>query len=469
MPPNQYPFIDIAVHDQVRTRFAAGDALVLFSDDMTQVLWANGTGCKLFNHDFIYDFLVEGLPTSDVTARQMKTTADQLRETGDKRSFVMRVTTDFQRITIQAQLELITDRAGHRVILFSAATNDHALPVSERAEKMLSGFDDPDTHMAVLGANGSILAASADFSKLGMTAETLEALVRIVTSDADQLVKRPVPTGRGYLPAAIGKLSNDPDMNLLFCVETSIGVMDQTGDEPFGEALPLKVRDDVLAEKEPAGTETDDFRDIDLPDHTRTGSGFDDALNAISLIPANNDLPDDTGDLVLPDGHALPLEDEPQTVTGSGSTIADDPEWLAGKETTETADDDQTDETEVLTEETGLPDSSGSSDFVFQKQNRPVRFVWKVDADGRFSDISDEFAQAVGPHIVSINGLFFADVARAFKLDPDGRIGDLLAKRDTWSGKTIYWPVEGTDLKVPVDLAALPTYSRSRSFDGFRG
>ncbi|TGU03585.1 hypothetical protein EN799_68150, partial [bacterium M00.F.Ca.ET.156.01.1.1] len=31
------------------------------------------------------------------------------------------------------------------------------------------------------------------------------------------------------------------------------------------------------------------------------------------------------------------------------------------------------------------------------------------------------------------------------------------------------WPVEGTSLMVPIDLAALPTYTRSREFDGFRG
>ncbi len=27
----------------------------------------------------------------------------------------------------------------------------------------------------------------------------------------------------------------------------------------------------------------------------------------------------------------------------------------------------------------------------------------------------------------------------------------------------------GTDLKIPVDLAALPVYGRSRAFEGFRG
>ena len=31
------------------------------------------------------------------------------------------------------------------------------------------------------------------------------------------------------------------------------------------------------------------------------------------------------------------------------------------------------------------------------------------------------------------------------------------------------WPVAGTDLRIPVDLAALPVYDRDRNFSGFRG
>jgi len=117
MPSKQYPFIDIAVHEGVRARFAAGEALVLFSDDMEKVLWANGAGAGLFSHDFIYDFLDAGLPSSDVTTRQIRATAGQLQTIGDKRSFLMRITTNFQRVTIQANLELLNDRGGDQVIL----------------------------------------------------------------------------------------------------------------------------------------------------------------------------------------------------------------------------------------------------------------------------------------------------------------------------------------------------------------
>ncbi|PDQ19335.1 PAS domain-containing sensor histidine kinase, partial [Mesorhizobium sanjuanii] len=63
----------------------------------------------------------------------------------------------------------------------------------------------------------------------------------------------------------------------------------------------------------------------------------------------------------------------------------------------------------------------------------------------------------------------FRDVAAAFGLDASGEIAGLLERRDTWSGRSVLWPIAGTDLKIPVDLAALPVYDRSRAFEGFRG
>ena len=66
-------------------------------------------------------------------------------------------------------------------------------------------------------------------------------------------------------------------------------------------------------------------------------------------------------------------------------------------------------------------------------------------------------------------GRSFAQVAEHFGIDPGHEIAGLLERRDTWSGRTVLWPIEGTDLAAPVDLAALPVYARNRSFEGFRG
>ncbi|MEP4751708.1 MAG: hypothetical protein ABJZ74_03105, partial [Nitratireductor sp.] len=50
MASSDYSFIDIAVMDEVRSRFAAGDALAILSADIGEVIWANGPGAKLFGY-----------------------------------------------------------------------------------------------------------------------------------------------------------------------------------------------------------------------------------------------------------------------------------------------------------------------------------------------------------------------------------------------------------------------------------
>ncbi|WP_434053414.1 MAG: histidine kinase dimerization/phospho-acceptor domain-containing protein [Roseibium sp.] len=112
----------------------------------------------------------------------------------------------------------------------------------------------------------------------------------------------------------------------------------------------------------------------------------------------------------------------------------------------------------------------GSEDtFVFQPRRRPVRFAWKMDVDQRFTFLSDEFAEVLGPDATDIVGSTWEDVSSAFGLDPRGNISRALDRRDTWSGKTVAWPVTGAALRVPVDLAALPAFDRNRKFEGYRG
>src|ERR1700755_1200405 len=95
MPQIQYPFIDIAVHPAIRGKFAAGEAIALFSSDMKQVLWANGEGAKLLGYSAIYDLLDDGADRSGVAFRQLAATARQLETIGDRRGLMMRISTGF--------------------------------------------------------------------------------------------------------------------------------------------------------------------------------------------------------------------------------------------------------------------------------------------------------------------------------------------------------------------------------------
>ncbi|WJR68042.1 PAS domain S-box protein [Neorhizobium sp. CSC1952] len=477
----QYPFIDIAVHERVRARFAAGEAIVLFSPDMKSPLWANGRGADLFGFDSIYDFLDQGPNRVDIAFRQTEAAARQLGAIGDVRHFTIRVASGFQRIAVQAVCELI-EVQGEAAVLFSAPAEKGRLSPSACAARMIEGFDDPDTHMAVLDDDGDVLAASAEFADLGVTSQTAKMLATMAGSDPSRLAKRPIPTVKGYLPAAIGKLSDEPALHLLFTVETpqeriaaehsfepkddapdpgqaeasaeeqqSAPAFDQKNEDFTVEAVPADGYADVIA----AVSEIEDTEEPEEEVSLQTGEDFEAAPPA----PADEERTEQTADEMIETDE--PVE-EAIAAAETAETLADEPQEG------ETANDAETEtiEAAVPAAEDVAPEQDG---FIFRRDGRAIRFVWKIDASGRFSEVSSEFADAVGPHAADINGMAFTDLAALFHLDPDGKIAELLNKRDTWSGKTIWWPVEGTSLMVPVDLAALPTYTRTREFDGFRG
>ncbi len=97
-----------------------------------------------------------------------------------------------------------------------------------------------------------------------------------------------------------------------------------------------------------------------------------------------------------------------------------------------------------------------------------VRFVWQADPDGRFTRVSPALEEVVGPAAGRIVGRTFADLTRNRGAGPDG-VADLFTRRETLSGRTLLWSVDGTDLEVPVDWAGMPVYGAQRELIGFRG
>ncbi|MCD2172811.1 ATP-binding protein [Rhizobium sp. C4] len=367
---SQYPFIDIAVHEKVRERFARGEALVVFSEDLSGVLWANGAGARMFGNASIYDFIDQGPDIRDLAYRQMTTTAGQLGAPFGPRSFLMRVASGFERITVQASVEKIVV-GNEMAVLFAAPTGVRSNAVRDVARRLIEGFDDPETHVAVIGDSGEILTATEGFGALALPANIISMLQEGVRGKPGHVLKRPVHIGAAVYPAAIAQLAAKPALNLLFVIA-----------EDIAEAQPPQPEPEIASAS-------------------------------------------------------------PQIEAGAASEAAFSPNDIAAEDTQAT--------------------------FVFDRESRPARFIWRIDADGIFHDVSPELAGALGPLAADIDGKSFEEVAHRFGLDPDGRIAALLAKRNTWSGRTVYWPVEGVALKVPVDLAALPTYSRDHQFEGFRG
>ena len=108
---------------------------------------------------------------------------------------------------------------------------------------------------------------------------------------------------------------------------------------------------------------------------------------------------------------------------------------------------------------------SGSAETPRQ---HPLRFLWQMDAQGRFVLASSEFIRLIGTHTAAGFGRPWREIADEFALDPDGRVAQALASHDTWAGITVNWPADG-GAHLPVELAGLPVYDSERNFAGFKG
>ncbi|MBO0717105.1 MAG: PAS domain-containing protein, partial [Rhizobiales bacterium] len=109
------------------------------------------------------------------------------------------------------------------------------------------------------------------------------------------------------------------------------------------------------------------------------------------------------------------------------------------------------------------------------ERRHPLRFVWDMDADGRFTIASDEFLQLTGPR-AALLGRRWHEIAAELKLDPQDQIANAVRSRETWSGITISWPIAvasdsgpHAELRLPIELSGLPVFDRDRNFRGYRG
>lgn len=363
-------FIDVAVREPMRSRFAAGDALILLDASLDTAIWANGAGAELLGHDTVEAAIGAETDFSAAARRQIMATPG-FPSIGENRTVIVRIG--------QAPSRAVLFRAsgvdlgdGTMAILLAAPLAD----ASRAAQQIVAGLSGPGEEAACLDANGAILAATPDFAAIAPEPADLTRLTAEASGEHDRLVKRIIEGRTGRVGAGLARLSDAPARYLLILVA-------DTAEEP--------------------------------------------------------DTPEETGKDEQPGASAEAAAPVIATEDTSSGTV--DGWYFSG------------------TRADSTPNASAA----------PVRFAWRTDADGRFNAVSAEFSEAVGKPAADIIGRTFNEVSRVFDLDPGGEIGALLERRDTWSGRTVMWPISGTDLKVPVDLAALPAYSRDRTFDGFRG
>jgi PAS domain S-box-containing protein len=100
----------------------------------------------------------------------------------------------------------------------------------------------------------------------------------------------------------------------------------------------------------------------------------------------------------------------------------------------------------------------------------PLRFIWQMDEDGRFTIESDELIRLLGTRTADLLGHPWQEIIAELHVDPDHRVARAVATRETWSGIALAWPVDDEpDDRLPIELSGLPVLDRDRIFRGYRG
>ncbi|RUU06960.1 PAS domain S-box protein, partial [Mesorhizobium sp. USDA-HM6] len=251
-------------------------------------------------------------------------------------------------------------------------------------------------------------------------------------SAGDRIVKRLVPGASTSYPAGFARLT---DQRHLLVVIDEDQLDSRQDDRPGGDQAAASESASTISEDKSAATQAEPVREND--------TGTEAGRQAADTGPAQHD-------------HWY-------FNAGGDDAGRPEPEAPARVEPTDAAAESPQDAAETA------PPAEPAAARTIDRSAPPLRFVWRTDAEGKFSALSPEFADIVGKPAADVIGRRFRDVATTFGLDASGEIATLLERRDTWSGRSVLWPVAGTDLKIPVDLAALPVYGRSRAFEGFRG
>ncbi|MEE9374703.1 MAG: hypothetical protein V3V04_00040, partial [Rhizobiaceae bacterium] len=412
-----YPYLDLTVLAQIRPHLLAPYGAVLFDTDLKQILWVNGEGAKLVGSSRVRRALEEPVSPNRAMMRQITTAVGKLSSHEDAHA-VMRISQGFQSQLIGFSVRLISLPQGEKaVLMLTENLHDRRHSKEKMAQATVEGLDGYSHASAILDEQGVIIAASEHFRTLAVSNSNLKALTNEVAVEEDRLVKRLIETNQGDLPTGIARLSDDPACHLVIIANPT--------------------EEENLEGVEPETAITQGVERNQKPEELDDGEVLDSADSGKAERPS----------VLIQEFQHSPI---PKKTTVKEQDLAQEID----------ADDEDSVEQQHNKE---IENSTTSPDPA------PVRFVWEMDADNEFRSVSQELATAVGREYSDIVGMSWIEVSEKFGLENGNSINELLKLEDTWSGKTVLWPVQGTDLRVPIDLAGLPSYGRSRNFEGFNG
>jgi PAS domain S-box-containing protein len=472
----------------------------LWSIDGTRILWANPVGARLFGAANGASLTKKIFGPADSHRRQVAQLAGRLPSTGAIRLERLRgFGASLGALVTCGCARLEFADGSHGILVAAAEPVGRAMPLAERLQRLVEGIDTP---IAAFARDGMFIGASdAARSLLGFRNLT-EAGLDDARSDALKQGRSETPVGIGHMvlqrvgsgadiglvaliapratPAAPVQQSAPPAPEVMATVSPS----PETAPQPVAPSVDRPMTDyeaPALSGEAPA-----EFALIDEFAEAPSEPAVEPAVSE-HLVPEQPSEPEppSTVSLGLPTAEASNEEAAPETVTADAMTsetvtsqtsihqhepspyveaVADEPALPAAAEPSAAMEAPSspsiTPPPIVAPSEIDEPSAT--------PRRHPLRFMWRMDSDGRFSLESDDFTRLIGAHTAAGFGRPWSEIAETFGLDPEGRVVKAVATRGTWSGITLNWPADGGD-RLPVELSGLPIYDHAGNLAGYRG
>jgi PAS domain S-box-containing protein len=418
----------------------------LWSIDGARVLWANPVGAKLFGAAHSAALAEKTFGPADCHRRQIARLARRLPGGGAIRLERLRgfgASLGALMTCACARLEFadgghFAERYG--VLVTAMSTAGRTMPLVERLHRLVQGAEVP---MAAFAPDGLFAGASEAARPLLGFRDLVEVGLDQARSDALAQGRVEMPIGIGHM--VLQRVGTGADIGLIALIEPAlVQATSDAAPEAAEETAPE-------APVQPAQK----------------------AVETASEPPPSNDM---SAGIPLFDAFAEPVE-----TPAPMQTIAGAPEPPASEavpdleETVEAAPKSPVEnppdaivppQAPPITSEMVEP-PSGHAEPPAPHQH-PLRFLWQMDAEGRFVLATGEFIRLIGARTAAGFGRPWHEIAVAFALDPEGRVAQALASHDTWAGITVNWPADGGE-HLPIELAGLPVYDSERNFAGFKG
>ena len=480
----------------------------LWSTDGKLVLWANPVGAQLFGAGNSATLAKKVFGPADPHRRQIARLAGRLPQNGAVRLERLRgfgAAPGMLATCACARLEFANGM--HGVLITALASAARTMPLVERLQRLVQGVDTP---IAAFASDGLFIGASDAARALLGFRDLSEAGLDEARTDALKRGRVETPVGIGHV--VLQRVGSGADIGLVALIVPGATlaaharhVAPEAPVEPAAAATaapemqpapPAAAEPIALGEQPALSGEASAvfalFDALDLPEAATQASAAPEPVQAEAeptpaeapAVETTQTAPEtvlagtppieppraepliDTEMEAAPETESRPPDPSPnvEAVADVPPAPVEIPRPAAAPHAT--ADDVAPAPAASTPEPVRAP--SWLDEPLPDTRRHPLRFMWQMDDEDRFSLGSDEFTRLIGLHTAAGFGRPWREIAEAFGLDPEGRVMQAVATRDTWSGITLNWPVDGGG-RLPVELSGLPIFDHNRNFAGYRG